>query len=99
MILNYRAAQVVHNWAMEVFQQLIPVALAGVEVVIIFSFFAAIRLNPYGATNERFIALVFLSVGVIGFFIFKQCTEFASKERDVSQDFSRKPFLQEGLSF
>ena len=99
VILSYRSAQLVHNWTMEVFQELVTATLAGTEFVIIFAFLAAIRLNTYGAANDKFIAFVFLSVGAMFFFLFKQSIEFASKVTDTSRDFSRIPFLEEGSHF
>ena len=95
MRVYFRAAQVVHDWEKEVFQQLLPTSVTGAEMIIIFALFAAIRLNTHGATNEKLMALAFLSVGTITFFIFKQGIEFASKVTDASRDFSRMQFLQE----
>ena len=99
VVIYYRAAQLVHSWAMEVFQHLLPASIAGAETVIIFALFSAIRLNTYGSTHENLMALVFLSVGTICFFIFKRCIELAAKVMRVSRDFSRIPFLQEGSRF
>ena len=99
--LNYRAAQVVHNWAMEVFQPFLLLAsVAGAEMVTICALFAAIRLNTHGSTNEKFMALAFLSTRLfICFYIFKQCIEVASKVTDAFRNFSRIPFLIQGSRF
>ena len=95
--IYYRAAQLNHSLAMEIYQYLLPVSVAGVEMFIIFAFFAAIRLNTYA--NEKFLALVALSAGALGFFIFKQCIDLATKVTDSSRDFCRIPFLQKGSRF
>ena len=90
----YRAAHITHYWVLEIFQHFLPVCLAGVEMVIIFGFFAAIRLNTF--TNENILVLVTSSVGVLGFIIFKRCFEFGFKITDSSRDFSRALVLRTG---
>ena len=97
--LYYRAAQLVHLRGMEVFRHLLPAAVAGAEIFIIFALFTSIRLNTHGSTNGSLLALSFLSVGAITFYVFKRCLEFASKVTEASRDFSRIPFLQEGSRF
>ena len=98
--LNYRAAQIFHDWAQGTVHYLLPAGVAVAEVVIISGLFVAIRLNTYGtSTEERLLALVFLSVETNCFFVFKQCIEFASKVTDASRDFSRIPFLQKGSRY
>ena len=43
--IYYRAAQLVHQRAMDVFQNVLPATLVGAEIATIFALFTAIRLN------------------------------------------------------
>ena len=93
----YRSAQHIHYWAMEIVRHMLPVAMVGIETVIIFAFFAAIRLST--STDEKLLAVVALSAGIISFIVLKRCIEFATKVTNSSRDFSRYPFLNQGPRF
>jgi len=86
----YRKAQVLHNWAMEIHEILLPALLTATEVFTVFAFFTSIRFN---FTLGPLMPLVILPVGIICFFLLKVCFECGARLRDASRDISKLPYL------
>ena len=100
MVVYYRAAQVLHYWATEVYQLFLPLCMVGTELIIIFALFLAIRLNAdTQAQDKLIIAVSALSIGAISFYNLKQGVEFSSKITESSREFSRIPVLGKGACF
>ena len=97
VIKYFRAAQLIHCFAMEVFHYLLPAILTASEMVILFSLFLAIRLNTY--TDEQLFTVLAICIGGISFFTLKQALEYAAKVMESSQAFSKIPFLKRGCHF
>ena len=95
VFMYFRAAQVLHYRAVEITQFLVPLFLAGGELVVILSFFLAIRLS----STEPFITMVMLSIGVAGLVFIERALDFAAKFTESSRQFSRIPFLRKGCHF
>ena len=73
-----------HPWAMDVFKYLVPTLMVSVESTIVIALFVAIRA---GFSNQYFIALFSMSIGMISLFSVMYMYLFAAKMSEMSAKF------------
>ena len=95
VVIYYRGAHLMHYLATETARLLLPLCTTATEMLVILTFFLAIRLNADG-NDKLLVAVSCLAVGAMSFYNLKQGLEFASKVTESSRDFSQVPFLQKG---
>jgi hypothetical protein len=85
----------VHIWAMEFFQFLLPFYLTGAELLSVAALYCAIRMH----VSLGLFTVLALGTGMTCFLTLKVALEFSAKVGESSREFSQTPFLPEGSLF
>ena len=94
--IHYRATQVMHNIAMDVFKVLVPAYITESEFLILAALFLAIRL---GVSPGFIFILIDVPIGLACFSCLKFGIEFAATVTELSRSCSWTPFLKYRSNF